>query len=375
MTGDLPVWFGTSDVANGHGVAARLLRPEQRQPLGRHVLGPLLARTLRGGLFAHVENGVPAARTAIEVSLGPVDDEAHLRLPEIVAKAAHPGLARVFETGQTGGLRWAVVERVHGWPLRVLLGRRGLAFTGRRLAALGAEVADSLAALREASGPLRLGHGRLSVGHVIIDVTGRARLVGSPLRADTPGTLPDAIGLGATLACAALAVAPDPRGLTPATIRALAVALDRPENLGRVPERLRRLVQSLLLLSPQGFLPSMAVLREEFAAHMERLPMGVPDPAWGRALPDAVQGLPPAHRPTIAEAGAVINLLALHLPGLVGATSLRPPPPMLVEAPAATGGVAPKLRLIGPLGGGDSPIHGAEAPEAAEPMPPRRAAG
>ncbi len=91
--------------------------------------------------------------------------------------------------------------------------------------------------------------------------------------------MPDAIGLGATLASAALATTPGPRGLTPASIRALGPALDRPENAARVPTPLRRVIQGLLHPDPRGFLPAMSMLRNEFVRHMSGLPMGVPDPA------------------------------------------------------------------------------------------------
>lgn len=365
MTGDTPLWFGATDADRGHTAAARLLRPEFRATVGPHTLGPLLARTLRGGLFALVEDGEIAHRRAVELSVGGGSNAPHMALPAILARAANSGLAQVYEAGEIEQLRWAVVERVHGWPLRILLGRRGLAFTGRRLAALGAELADALAALDTASGALRLAHGRLTVGHIVVDVTGRARLVGSPVAASEIGMVPDAIGLGTTLACAALAVAPDPRGLTPAALRTLSAALDRPENTARVHPVLRRLVQSLLLLSPEGFRPSMSVLRGEFARHMEGLPMGVPDPAWGRALSDAVRGLPPIHRPSVADAGAVINTLALHLPALAGTRALRPPPPMLLEVPPPDATTAPKLRLIGARPPEtEAPIHGADLPVA-----------
>lgn len=317
MTGDLPLWLGSELPTAKRAGAARLLQPEFRFAIGDLVVGPLLARTLRGGLFAMVDGGEVLPRVAVELGVDLDEDRAHEVLVRAVAHASHHGLAQVHSLGRAGSLRWAVVERMHGWPLRALLGRRGLAFTGRRLAALGAELADALRALGAASPDVPLVHGRLSVGHVIIDVTGRSRIVGSPVQASAPDLIPDAIGLGTVLACAALGVAPDPRGLTPASRRALSAALDRPENVARMSGPLRRIVQSLLLLNPKGFLPSMAVLRSELLLHTEGLQLGVADPTWGRALSDAVRGLPPVHRPALADAEAVVGDLAAHLPGLL----------------------------------------------------------
>jgi hypothetical protein len=343
--GDGPTWIEPEATQDLRNAAAGLLAPDFRITLGERQAGPLLARTMRGGLFSLFEAGEEVPRRALEVGVASNEEEAQPagahELPP------HPGFARVFETGRVGDIQCRVVERVHGWPLRVLLGRRGLAFTGRRLAALGAEIADALDSLRGAPGVPRRVHGRLSVGHLMIDVTGRARIVGSPVRPGGPGLMPDAIGLGATLACAALASTPDPRGLTPAAIRALGLALERPENAARVPPGLRRLIQSLLQLNPRGFLPSMGVLRAEFVKHMGGLPMGVPDPAWGRALNDAVTGIPPEHRPTVNDAEWVVRALVGLLPELAGGTEAAPPPP------GGAGLGPPRLQLV----------HGAELPE------------
>ncbi|GDX79618.1 hypothetical protein LBMAG42_14290 [Deltaproteobacteria bacterium] len=364
MTGDVPLWLEAGQPAQRRVGAARLLQPDFRFALGDLLIGPLLARTLRGGLFAMVDGGEVLPRVAVELGVEVDGDRTHEVLVRAVAHASHHGLAQVHSLGRAGLLRWAVVERMQGWPLRALLGRRGLAFTGRRLAALGAELADALRALGAASSEVPLVHGRLSVGHVVVDVTGRARIVGSPVEASSPDLTPDAIGLGTVLACAALGVAPDPRGLTPASRRALSAALDRPENHARMCPALRRLVQSLLLLHPSGFLPSMAVIRAELLRHTEGLQPGVADPTWGRALSDAVRGLPPLHRPALADAEAVVRDLAAHLPGLV-------PEPVglrLVERtddpPSAPEG---EHALSARIDGMDLP-----APSAADPEPPRR---
>ncbi len=342
MNGDHALWLQAT--RRDSASAARLLAPEFRMQVGSVLAGPLLARTLRGGLFAVVDGDTSLPRVAVAVGAAPAEDQTDGVLVEAVRAAASHGLAMVHATGREAGVRWALVERVHGWPLRVLLGRRGLAFSGRRLAALGAELADVLATMGRAQQGVRLVHGRLSVGHVLIDVTGRARLGGSPVASDFPGLVPDAIGLGVTLACAALAVAPASATSTPASNRALAAALDRPEHSGRLSPSLRKLVQSLLVLDPRGFLPSMSVLRDEFARHMEGLPMGMPDPAWGRALSDAVQGLPPGHRPTAQDAQAVYDELLPHV------EALRPPRPRV-------------LALVPPPDLG-APIDGAELPDA-----------
>jgi hypothetical protein len=325
--------------------ASEMLLPEFRRQVGPHRLGPLLARTMRGGLFSLLEGDTPMPRQAIEIGAAASNDVETASLSAMQPGfQPHPGFARIYDTGVTGAVRWSVVERVHGWPLRALLGRRGLAFTGRRLAALGAEIADALASVPRGKDGRRLMHGRLSVGHLMIDVTGRARIVGSLVAPGGVGMVPDAIGLGATLACAALATTPGPRGLTPASIRALGPALDRPENAARVPTPLRRLIQGLLHLDPRGFLPAMAMLRDEFVRHMAGLPMGVPDPAWGRALNDAVVGLPPEHRPTESDAIWVVRAFSARLPEL-----LEPPSPK----PAPVTGLGPPILHL---------VHGAELP-------------
>jgi hypothetical protein len=348
VSADGPTWIEAGAVARLREAAGRLLAPDFRFRAGNVEAGPLLARTLRGGLFTLLEGGVEQERRAVEIGLidGPhASDTVAVCGPGALAGAVHAGFARVYSAGVAGPVAWSVVERVHGWPLRVLLGRHGLAFTGRRLAALGAEIADALDALTRVASPVPLVHGRLTAGHLMIDVTGRARIVGCPVPAGGPGLVPDAIGLGITLACAALAKAPDPRGFTPAAIRGLSLSLDRPENAGRVPMALRRLIQWLLALHPEGFRPSMAVLRAEFVHHMAGLPMGVPDPAWGRALNDAVVGLPPVHRPTLSEAEWVVRALAPSIPALGGAG---------VGSPPASGGLGPpRLQLV----------HGADLPE------------
>lgn len=321
--------------------AERVRHPAFRLEVGPLTAGPLLARTLRGGLFALIQDGLVAPRLAIELGVAAPDD-AHDILVETVTRAATPRLAAVYATGRLGPLTWALVERVYGWPLRTLLGRHGLSFSGRRLAGLGAELADGLAALAAAAAPVQLIHGRLSVGHVVIDVAGRARLVGSPVRGNAPDLICDPMGLGVTLACAALGAAPAATVLAPAARRSLAMSLDRPENAGRMTGSLRRLLQSLLTLSPRGFLPSMAVLRDEFAGHMEGLPMGVPDPAWGRSLSEAVRGLAPMHRPSSADADAVITELGAHLPALESPVDAEPAPSL---RPVIDGAELPEYRL------------------------------
>ena len=392
----MPLWLVDGVLSAGRADAARLIRPEFRARIAEFTVGPLLARTFRGGLFAVVDGDQVLPRTALEIGLAHPSDRAHRVLVRAVAHAANHGLAQVHATGQFAAadatISWALVERVNGWTLRTLLGRRGLAFTGRRLAALGAELADALAALGPSCDGVRLVHGRLSVGHVVIDTAGRARLVGSPVDASAPGLLPDAIGLGMTLACAALGMAPDPRGSTTLTVRALASALDRTDGTARVGGALRRLIQSLLSLDPHGFLPSMPVLRSEFIRLMQGLPLGVSDPAWGRSLSEAVRGLAPTHRPTVADAEGVLLTLGRQLPVLGSGVAQRPPPPMLVEEPvsdapprsaadpAGEGPSAPRLRLVSappmravdlleaPLSPSSARIDGAEVPEGAEPV-------
>ncbi|MBM4367388.1 MAG: hypothetical protein FJ102_14345, partial [Deltaproteobacteria bacterium] len=145
---------------------------------------------------------------------------------------------------QRGDLRTIVMEGVHGWTLRSLLGRRGLSFSAARLAALGAEIADALAFLHEIGRPFGVAHGRLGLTHVVVEVTGRARVCGFPLPVAAGGVLPDAMGLGAVIASAAVGMVPDPRGATIASLRLLAAALDRPEYAARHPAAFRRFIQS-----------------------------------------------------------------------------------------------------------------------------------
>lgn len=316
MNGDSYAWMRRA-VSDGAG-AGGLLSPDFRLSMGGFELGPLLSRSLHGGIFALREGDKIVESQAVQLSpLGPHDpgDAALREFSRHSLSQIRPGVTRVYASGADRGVRWVHVERVAGWSLRTLLGRRELAFTGRRLAMLGAELADALAPLHASGAAFGLVHGRLGTGHVLVDRSGRLRLCGVPV-ARSVSAMPDAIGIGAIVACAALGVCPDPRGVTLATARTLAAALDRPENVARSPLGLRRLVQSLLLLQPNGFLPAMAVVREQFLMFAEGLPLGVPDPSWGRALCEAVRGLSPTIRPSPADVEAVVEELALQLPEL-----------------------------------------------------------
>lgn len=316
MNGDSYAWVRRA-VGDGTTTGG-LLSPEFRLSIGGFELGPLLSRSMHGGIFALREGGKIVESQAIQLSpLGPHDpgDAALREFSRHSLSQIRPGVTRVYASGVDRGVRWVHVERVSGWSLRTLLGRRELAFTGRRLAMLGAELADALAPLHASGAAFGLVHGRLGTGHVLVDRSGRLRLCGVPV-ARSLSAMPDAIGIGAIVACAALGVCPDPRGVTLATARALAAALDRPENVARSPLGLRRLVQSLLLLQPNGFLPAMSVVREQFLMFAEGLPLGVPDPMWGRALCEAVRGLSPTVRPSPADVEAVVEALAGQVPEL-----------------------------------------------------------
>ncbi len=316
MNGDAYAWVRR---AVGEGAAAGgLLSPDFRLSIGGFELGPLLSRSLHGGIFALREGDRILESQAIQLSpLGPHDpgDAALGEFSRHSQSQVRPGVTRVYASGVDRGVRWVHVERVSGWSLRTLLGRRELAFTGRRLAMLGAELADALAPLHASGAAFGLVHGRLGTGHVLVDRSGRLRLCGVPVGRSV-SAMPDAIGVGAIVACAALGVCPDPRGVTLATARTLAAALDRPENVARSPIGLRRLIQSLLLLQPSGFLPAMTVVREQFLMFAEGLPLGVPDPSWGRSLCEAVRGLSPTVRPSPADVEAVVEELASQLPEL-----------------------------------------------------------
>lgn len=300
-------------------VAGGLLSPEFKLSIGGFELGPLLSRSLHGGIFALRDGPRLVDAQAVQLSpMGPHDpgDAALGAFARLSQSQIRPGVTRVFGSGVDRGVRWVHVERVSGWSLRTLLGRREIAFTGRRLAILGAELADALAPLHASGAAFGLVHGRLGTGHVLVDRSGRLRLCGVPV-ARSASAMPDAIGVGAIVACAALGVCPDPRGVTLATARTLAAALDRPENVARSPLGLRRLIQSLLLLQPNGFLPAMTVVREQFLMFAEGLPLGVPDPSWGRALCEAVRGLSPTVRPSPADVEGVVEELAAQLPEIL----------------------------------------------------------
>ena len=339
MNGDSGSWIRRAAATSGGLVA-----PEFTMTVGGFELGPLLSRALHGGIFALRAGGQIVDGRAVQVStLGPHDpgDAALSEFSRLSLGQTRAGVARVFGAGIDGNLRWVEMERVAGWSLRTLLGRREITFTGRRLAMIGAELADALAPLHAAGAAFGLVHGRLGTGHVLVDRSGRLRLCGVPV-ARSVSALPDAIGVGAIVACAALGICPDPRGVTLATARSLAHTLDRPENTARMPVNLRRLVQSILLLHPSGFLPSMAVLRDQFLAFGEGLPLGLPDPAWGRALCEAVRGLPPTVRPSSAEVDAVIEDLAPQLPELSGMLPIFFAPPER-SSPATPALTSPRM--------------------------------
>ena len=316
VNGDSYAWIRHA-TGDGAGCAG-LLSPDLSLRIGGFELGPLLSRSLRGGLFSIREGGRIIESRAVQLApMGAQDpgDEALREFARQSQAQMRPGITRVYTSGVDRGVRWVQTERVSGWSLRTLLGRREIAVTGRRLAMLGAELADALVPLHASGAAFGFVHGRLGTGHVLVDRAGRLRLCGVPV-ARSVSAMPDAIGVGAIVACSALGVCPDPRGVTLATARALANALDRPENVARSPLGLRRLVQSLLVLHPCGFLPAMAVVREQFLAFADGLPLGVPDPAWGRSLCEAVRGLSPSPRPTPADVEGVLEELAPYLPEL-----------------------------------------------------------
>lgn len=312
---------------------ASMLEPSFRMSFAGFTVGPLLSRSLRGGIFAIVRDGAVLADESILLApLGPHDPgDAALNAFAVRSRAqVRPGVAQVFATGMHRGLRWIHLERVTGWSLRTLLGRREINFSGARLAMLGAELANALAPLHAAGTTLELVHGRLGTGHVVVDRAGRVRLCGLPI-ARSEGSLPDVIGVGAVVACAALGVCPDPRGVTPATARTLAQALDRPENVARSPLGLRRLVQSLLWLHSGSFLPSTPVLRDQFLQFAEGLSLRQPDPSWGRVLAMAVSGVSTNVRPTPTDVEAVLDDLVPCLGELARYVAPTPAPPTLAN--------------------------------------------
>ena len=313
MNGDSGAW-----IRKATGPVQSLLSADFSMKIAGFSCGPLLSRALNGGVFALRDGGQIVPDRALQVSaLGPHDpgDDALAEFSRHSLAPGAGGVARVYASGIDGEVRWVLMERVAGWSLRTLLGRREITFTGRRLAMIGAELAAALAPLQATGAAFGLVHGRLGTGHVLVDRSGRLRLCGVPV-ARSLSSLPDAIGVGAIVACAALGICPDPRGVTLATARTLAGTLDRPENVARMPLALRRTVQSLLWLHPSGFLPDMRVLRDQFLTFGEGLPLGLPDPAWGRALCEAVRGLPPSARPAPADVESVVEDLAPLLPEL-----------------------------------------------------------
>ncbi len=321
-------------------------------------VGRVLGRTLRGGLF-ELDRGQAGGRRVVEVAtVGPrdLDDAQFLALGEAMAAGRHPAIPRVYEVAQRGELRTIVMEGIHGWTLRSLLGRRGLSFSVSRLAALGAEIADALAFLHEVGRPFGVAHGRLGLTHVVVEVTGRARVCGFPLPVGVGGVLPDAMGLGAVIASAAVGMVPDPRGATIASLRTLSATLDRPEHAARYPLSFRRFLQSLLLLNPQGFLPSMTVVRAEFERFVGPPLAGRVDPAWSRALSDAVRGLPPGHRPTVSDAEAVVAMLAPSLPSLQAYVPVIENDPVPSDRPARLAGIDPPPAVSPPPVAQQAPV-------------------
>ncbi len=276
----------------------------------------------------------------VEVALagpGDLDDARFTGLFEALARVDHPGLPRLHDVRIEGRLRVTVMERVDGWPLRSLLGRRELVLDAVRLGSLGHEVADTLRALHDAGRPFGVAHGRLGLTHVVVERSGRLRVCGFPLPTHLAGVLPDAMGVGGIVAAAAVGMAPDPRGTTPAWLRGLAHTLERPETAVRLPAGLRSLLCGLLALHPEGFMPAMSVLSANFAAIAGRRAPSFAV-ACGSSLHHATVGLVPGHRPTAHDAQHVVEALASQVTALAPYAAGSPP----TESGAAS---APRLRL------------------------------
>lgn len=117
-----------------------------------------------------------------------VEDETINRLfldeARISATVAHPNVVNVEEVGQAGGNYFIAMEYVHGVSLAELLeslAKRRLRMSPKLCAWLGAQVAEALHAVHEATGengaPLHIVHRDVSPQNVLIAHTGHIKLI------------------------------------------------------------------------------------------------------------------------------------------------------------------------------------------------------
>jgi eukaryotic-like serine/threonine-protein kinase len=119
---------------------------------------------------------VPAAVTA---DLGRA---ANLRsLAEAISRVSHPGLAALYECGESDGELYLAAEYVPGQSLAELTGGRGL--NPRRAVEIALDIAEALAALHDAG----LTHGDLRPYNIVVTPKGRAKLIDPGLAPFTAG--------------------------------------------------------------------------------------------------------------------------------------------------------------------------------------------
>jgi predicted ATPase len=166
----------------GGGPARPRLEPGTR--LGPYEVGPLLAAGGMGEVYRARDTrlGREVALKTLPESLA--RDPARVARLEREARAAsalnHPHIVTVYELGAEDEHRYIAMELVEGASLRALLA--GGALPTERLLAIGAQVADALAAAHEKN----IVHRDLKPENVIVTEDGRAKILDFGLAQFTP---------------------------------------------------------------------------------------------------------------------------------------------------------------------------------------------
>ncbi|HEY3741010.1 MAG TPA: protein kinase [Bryobacteraceae bacterium] len=158
--------------------------------IGRYVIGPLIGS---GGMGEVYRANDPQLNrdVAIKMLTGETADDPGLRQRfEVEARAAstinHPNIVAVYDFGEQYGLLYIVWELVNGKTLR------GIKFSPRQTAEIGAQIAEGLAAAHAAG----IIHRDLKPENILITEDGRAKILDFGLAKRTGA----ALGMGGDLA-------------------------------------------------------------------------------------------------------------------------------------------------------------------------------
>ncbi|MEO0650676.1 MAG: protein kinase [Planctomycetota bacterium] len=148
--------------------------PNRPQTIGRfRILGELG----RGGMGVvyEAEQERPKRRVAVKVlRSGALDRAIRRRFEfegELLARLEHPGLARVYEVGEAGGLPFIAMERVEGQPIDQWVATRGP--DQRAVVELLARVAEAVAHAHERG----VVHRDLKPANVLVDAAGQPKVL------------------------------------------------------------------------------------------------------------------------------------------------------------------------------------------------------